>query len=394
MTAQIILKNEIYEFLIMNAENILNNAENIKKMDVSNMADDINKMSIYIKNALNISKDIIIPKEIKKEKISISYGIPQNIIVIGMGGSAIGGNLLKEFLFDKLNVPIEIIRDYNLPKYVSETTLVIVISYSGNTEESLNGFKEALEKKAMIVAISSNGLLSEMCNKNGIPIVMIPENIQPRASLPYLFFPLLNILRKINIPFDFTNEIDETISILNPLGNELHVDIPLKNNLAKQIASKLHKKIGLIYAPPRFGAVARRMKCQLNENSKNLAFWDEFSELNHNEIVGWERKLDIQREFVLILIRSEFESMCTRHRIEITKNLIYEDKVKEIIEIKGKGKGLLSQIFSLILIGDYVSLYLAFLNGIDPSPVKDISKLKKELKDRYDLTSDLQSRFC
>ena len=394
MTAWFILSNKMNEFLIMNAENILNYAEKIKKLDVSNMIDDINKTTNYIENALDISKDLIIPKEIRKERISISYGIPHNIVIVGMGGSAIGGSLLKEFLLDKLNIPIEIIRDYNLPKYVSENTLIIVVSYSGNTEETLNGFKEAVEKKAMIVAISSNGLLKKICEKNKIPIVLIPQNIQPRASLPYLFFPMFNILKKVNLPLDFYIEIEETISTLNKLGKEIHVDVPLEANLAKQIASKLHNKIGLIHAPPRFGAAARRMKCQLNENSKNLAFWDEFSELNHNEIVGWERKLDVQKEFVLILLRSSFESTYTRNRIVITKDLIYKDKVKEIIEINGVGGGLLSQIFSLILIADYVSYYLAILNGIDPSPVKDISKLKKELKVRYDFTSDLESRFC
>ena len=378
----------------MQANKILNDTEKIKKIDSSNMANDIRKMSYYIEEALNISEELKIPKQIKLGEANINYTSPQNMIVIGMGGSAIGGNLLKEFLFDKINIPFEVIRGYNVPKYVSENTLVIVISYSGNTEETLNGFKEALEKKAMVVAISSNGLLNEMCKKNQIPIIVIPQNIQPRASLPFLFFPLFKILDLLNLSQPFLEEIKETVVILKELRMNLDIDIPSENNIAKQIASKLVNKIGLIFAPPRFGAVARRMKCQLNENSKNQAYWDEFSELNHNEIVGWERKLDIQKEFILILLRSEFESVCTRHRIEITKKLIYNDKVNEIIEINGTGKGLLSHYFSLILIGDYVSFYLAILNGIDPSPVKDISKLKKELKSCYDLVGNLGTRFC
>ena len=372
---------------------MLDEIEKIKKLDKSNMVRDIQNMPDSIEEAIRISRLIDIPKEINKDSVTIKYTTPKNVIIIGMGGSAIGGDLLKEFLFDKLTIPLDIIRGYEVPRYISQDTLVIIISYSGNTEETLSGFKESLEKKAMVVCISSNGLLNEICNKLNLPIIAIPKNIQPRASLPFLFFPLLVIMNKLGLTPEFQEEIDETISLLKKMLPSIDINTPTEKNLAKQVALKLFNKISLIFSPPRFGSVARRMKCQLNENSKNLAFWNEFSELDHNEVVGWERKLDIQKEFVLILIRSDLESLSTTNRINITRDLIFSGKVYEIIELKGKGKGMLPQFFSVILIGDFISYYLAILNQIDPSPVRDISKLKKELKNQYDLIEEIRKRF-
>ncbi len=377
----------------LNVKELLNDIESIKKIDLSNMINDINEMSASIEQAIKISKELTIPNVIKNDVLNIYFQRPENIVIVGMGGSAIGGDLLKDFLFLELDIPLETIRGYNLPKYVSKKTLIIVVSYSGNTEETLNCFKEGLEKNAMIICISSNGLLEKICKKQEIPIILVPKNIQPRASLPYLFFPLLVITNSLNLTSDFKNDIEETISILAEMNKKIGSEIPFEQNEAKQIAVKLKDKVTLIFSPAGFGTIARRMKCQINENSKQLAYWNEFSELNHNEIVGWEKKLDVLKHFSLILIRSKDESVPIKTRIEVTKNLIFKDKIDEIIEIKGQGKSLLAQYFSLIFKGDLISYYLAIVNNVDPSPVKDISILKKELKSQYNLIADLEQSF-
>ena len=377
----------------MKANEVLNDFPTIKKIDSLDMINDINDLPASIEHAIKISKKLSIPNVVKNEVLDITYQKPENIIIVGMGGSAIGGDLLKDFLFLELEIPLETIRGYDLPKYVSKRTLIIVVSYSGNTEETLNCFKEGLEKNAMIICISSNGLLEKICNKQNIPIILVPKNIQPRASLPYLFFPLIVIMNYLKLTPEYKEDIEETISILIEINKKIGFEVPFEENEAKKIAAKLHNRVTLIFSPPRFGAVARRMKCQINENSKQLAYWNEFSELNHNEVVGWEKKLDVLKHFSLILIRSDNESLPIKTRIELTKDLIFKDKIDEIIEMKGQGKSLLAQFFSLIFEGDLISYYLAILNEVDPSPVKDISILKKELKSRYDLTADIEQSY-
>jgi len=377
----------------MKANEILNDMAIIKNLDSSDMIDDINDMPASIENAIKISKKLNIPDTIKNEILDISYQRPENIIIVGMGGSAIGGDLLKDFLFSELNIPLETIRGYDIPKYVSNKTLVIVVSYSGNTEETLSCFTKGLERNAMVICISSNGLLEKICSKQNIPIILVPKNIQPRASIPYLFFPLLIIMNLMGISSDYKKEIEETVSILIKLTKKIGLDVPFEQNAAKQFAEKLHGKVTLIFAPPRYGAVANRMKCQINENSKQLAYWNVFPELNHNEIVGWEKKLDVLKHFCLILIRCNNESVPIKTRVDLTIDLIFKDKIKTIIEMKSEIKSLLAQFFSLIFIGDMISYYLAILNEVDPSPVKDISILKKQLKSRYNLTADIEQRY-
>lgn len=311
-------------------------------------------------------------------KYSISYTGPiSQLIICGMGGSAVSGDYLSVYLKNKLRLPVIIQRNYDIPAFVSKDTLIILISYSGNTEETISCLVAALEKSAKIIGIGSGGTLEDFCLKHKFPFFPIPSGFQPRASFPLLFFPLLKILSEMDlIPLD-QSAIKETVSLFRQMRNEFQPEKPTDVNQAKKIASKIHGRVPVIWSP--FGCVANRMKCQFNENSKILALAEELPELNHNHIVGWESWTE-DNPFVIIAYRFQAEHPNVKLRYEISKEILRE-KV-EIIEIPARGTSLLAQLFSATYFGDYISMYLAILNNQDPNTVNNIDYLKKELEQR------------
>jgi len=318
------------------------------------------------------------------EKIAEKIDIPDckfnKIIVNGLGGSAIGGELLKCLLKDRIKIPIEVSRDYNLPAYADDNTLVFCISYSGNTEETLSQFVDAVEKKCKIISITSGGKLKEWCDKLNIPFVLIPGSYQPRAALPYLFIPLIVFLQRFRL-INLKNEIDETIQTLKEI----------KTDNLKEIAFNLKDSVPIIYASNEYSAVAKRMKTQFNENSKVPAKYDVFPELNHNEIVGYQNE-NLNKNSYIILLRDKEESEEIKTRIEITKDII-RDKVKGIHEVWAQGSSRLSKMMSLLFIGDILSYELAILNDVNPIPVKNIDILKGRLKEKLNFVERLEKRL-
>jgi len=302
------------------------------------------------------------------------------IIVSGVGGSAISGKLLKCLLRDKIRIPIEISRDYHLPAYADDNTLVFCISYSGNTEESLSQFVDAVEKKCKIIVITSGGKLKEWCDKLKVPYILIPGGYQPRAALPYLFIPLIIFLQKSGL-INLKNGIDETIQTLKEI----------KTGDIKEIAFQLKDSIPVIYASNEYSAVANRMKTQFNENSKVPAKYNVFPELDHNEIVGYQNE-NLNKDSYVILLRDENEPEEIRVRIEITKDII-KDRVKGIHEIWAQGSSRLTRMVSLLFIGDVLSYELAVLNSVDPVPVENIDAVKRRLKERSNLVKKLEGKL-
>ncbi|MEM7826768.1 MAG: bifunctional phosphoglucose/phosphomannose isomerase [Candidatus Aenigmatarchaeota archaeon] len=329
----------------------------LKQIDKGNMLELLLNFSEMAERTINV-----------KTKIKVK-AMPENIVIAGMGGSAISGNLLIDWLEHKLTIPIHVCRNYLLPNFVNKKSLVIAISYSGNTEETISAFNDARERKAMIICITSGGKLEEVSKRYRIPFVSVEKGIEPRAALPYLFFSLIRILREIGLVKD-DNEIKETITILKRLRNELK----LKDNIAKTIAKKIkNMDAAIIYAPSGLEGVATRIKTQLNENSKTLSWVGVIPEINHNEITGWSKKM----RFCVIFLRDRNETKKIRARIEFTKRIIR--KRAKIIELWARGKTKLAKMFSLILLGDFISFYLAIINKIDPTPVPLHDKIKKYL---------------
>jgi glucose/mannose-6-phosphate isomerase len=329
-----------------------------------------------IKNFPEICKDSIE----KSEKITIPDYEFDKILVCGMGGSAIGGDLLKDLLRNRISNPIEVSRQYHPPAYVDENTLTFFVSYSGNTEETLSQFVGCVKRKCKIIGITSNGKLKKWCEKFNLPFILVPKGYQPRAALPYLFFPMLICLKKLSV-IDLTKEINETIQVLKNM----------KLNGNKKIALLLKDSIPAIYASDGFATVAKRIKTQFNENSKVPARYDVFPELNHNEIVGFENETLNENHYIIIL-RDKNESKSMKTRIEVTKKLI-EDKVKGIYEIWAQGESNLAKTMSLIFIGDVLSYELAMLNKVDPEGVESIRKLKEQLKKKVNLTKELEKEI-
>jgi glucose/mannose-6-phosphate isomerase len=318
-------------------------------------------------------------------RIAMEFNPPQDfakvhtIMVTGLGGSAIGGDLLRVFAAGKARVPVVVNRDYVLPEFVSEQTLVFAVSYSGNTEETLSAYTQARAKQAKIIVLSTGGKLTEMARRDGVPVITIPGGISPRAATGYLFIPTVITLAKLGIMPDVGGELDDMVNTLKTLREQYKPAVPTADNFAKQIAQKLFNKIPLIWgAAGTTEVVATRWKGQINENSKSMAYWNIFPELNHNEIVGFEVPNQLLKQLAVVILRDQADHPRVQKRMDISKTII-RDQVGGITEVSSTGNSALARLFSLTYAADYVSVYLAALYGIDPSPVKMIDYLKNEL---------------
>jgi len=347
---------------------ILDSPEEIKRVDRSSMLSFCVDAAKHFENAVKQAK-----------KVSVGYPKPQTIIVGGMGGSAIGGELLRDWARDRVAVPIEVDREYSLPAYANKNTLLFLVSYSGETEESLSVFLDALKRKCMAVCISSGGKLLEFAEKLNMPHLRVPSGIPPRAALPYLFFPMPIILERIGLVSDTRAEVSEVLQIIKKVSRENSPEKPLSGSVSKTLASNIGGTVPVVYGFGIYRAVAQRFKQQFNENSKVPSKWEFFPELNHNEVVGWEAAKEVAKHFSVILIRDRDEPDEIRQRIEATKELMSGKSVKAF-EVWSMGKSKLAKMLSAICIGDFASIYLAVLRGIDPTPVKTIILLKEKMK--------------
>jgi glucose/mannose-6-phosphate isomerase len=306
------------------------------------------------------------------------YSQIEKIIVIGMGGSAIGGDILSKLLVNEIKVPIFVNRNYRLPNFADKKTLVFATSYSGNTEETLSSYKDAKNRGCKIICVTSGGELAKNAESDMFPIIKIPGGQPPRSALGYMFLPVLIVMQNLGLTTIKMEDIDETMSILKKFktvwGNESS-----DSNPAKKLAKMLYNKLPLIYSVDGcLGPVALRWKTQLNENSKILAYNNVFPELDHNEIVGWEGLDNLTRSMSVIILRDKDDFERNSKRIAITSSII-KDKPSEITEVRTEGDSVLARMFSLIYLGDFVSFYLAVLYGVDPTPVDRIETLKKKL---------------
>lgn len=313
------------------------------------------------------------------EKVTFDYVAPENVIVAGMGGSGIGGELVKDYARGKSQVPVEVSKDYKLPAYADKRTLVVLVSYSGDTEESLSAFLDAVQHKCMIYCVSSGGTLLKYAEKLKVPYLQVPSGMPPRAALPHLLVPLLTVVEKAGLVSGVSAELAEATKLLERIAKENAPEKPAEENLAKTLAFGINGKSPVVYGFGMLRGVAMRWKQQFNENSKVPAKWEVFSELNHNEVVGWENAKRLGKDYAAVLLRDKAESVEIRSRIEITKALM-QPTVSNTFEVWAQGKSELAKMLSTICIGDFTSVYLAYLRKVDPTPVKTISLLKAKLE--------------
>lgn len=377
----------------MQEMSVLDRLEEVEKIDKSGMLKICMKMPEHCRDAIQRAKGTKIPKKVKvSEKITIRYKRPQHIIITGMGGSAIGGEILRDWLRDRTSIPIEVCRDYVLPAYANKDTLVFALSYSGNTEETLSAFVEAINRGCMVIAVTSGRHLLSFSEKLGIPYVKIPRGMQPRAAIPYLFFPLPFLMEKMGILSNIEKETEEALLVLEELSREMAPQTPTKKNLSKKLAVELDGTVPVVYGFRQYEALARRLKAQFNENTKIPSKQDVFPELNHNEVMGWEAPETVTKQFSVILLRDPNEPPEIKHKIEATKDLALK-KAQKILEIYAKGEKNLAKIFSILHVVDLASVYLAILRKTDPTPVETITKIKKEVEKRFNLVRKLEEEM-
>jgi len=351
---------------------LLDNLKEIEKIDQGNMKKLLLEFPSQCEKAVQLAEEFAIPEGLFQKS--------DKIVVCGLGGSAIGGDILRTLLEQSLEIPILVNRNYFLPAAVNENTLTFVISYSGNTEETLTACKVAMERNSRVISVCSGGKLKELSEKGRVPCLLVPPGMPPRTTIGYLFLPLLNILERLKWTNIHKQNYDELFEVLNYVRDRYRPEITLSENPAKAISQELVGKIPLIYGVEgRTDVVAHRLKTQFNENSKIMAFWDAFPELSHNEIVAWgkEGRMDFQ-QFHSLFIRDVEEGERIKKRIEITQSIMTERKVG-FQEIWTEGENHLTRILSAIYKIDWLSFYLAALQGVDPTPVKMIDLLKREL---------------
>lgn len=307
-----------------------------------------------------------------------------SILVLGMGGSGVSGDVVQAVVEPRLPVPFRVIKSYGpLPEWVGRNTLVFAVSYSGSTEETVAALEEAHERGSRAVTISSGGPLAEMAGRYGLAHIQIPMGLQPRASLGYLTLPILGALIQVGLVPALQDDLDEAVSVLADLAERCHRKRPTAENPAKDLARRIAGRIPVVYGGYGFAETAAyRFKCDLNEYGKTPAFWNVIPESNHNEIIGWNQLADVTRDkMVLILLRSDDEHERIAHRFEITRELI-ESQFAEVIEVPAEGRSTLARLLSLVLVTQLASIYVGLSYGVDPGPVEVIQKLKAELSNR------------
>ena len=350
----------------------LDSFNRIEKRDESSMLELIESFPEQCQDAKRIGDEFELPQGFKR-----SY---KNIVCTGVGGSAVGADLARSYICREARIPVSINRDYTLANFVGPDTLVIVSSYSGNTEETLSAYREAVSRGSGIIAITSGGKLEKTAKKDGFPCLMIPEGFPPRCALGYSFFPLIAVLAKIGIIKDQAKSTDEVIRHLRRLkDSRIGYRIPYKENPAKKMAAEIFGKFPVVYGSSgHTDAIVTRWRGQLAENAKTLSSGNLFPEMNHNEIVGWDNPKKVLKDCVAIILRDASDHPRVLKRMDVTKRILNKEKIK-VLEARSSGKELLARLFSLVYFGDYVSFYLAILNGSDPTPVEKITMIKKEL---------------
>ena len=347
--------------------------ETIRSLDQSKMGDAIAGMGGHLRDASILARQALDGFSLpKKNEIS-------NIVLAGLGGSAIGGDLVRSYLLSKLSVPFTINRTYNLPGFVDENSFVIASSYSGSTEESLSMFAEAQQRGAKIICISTGGKLAELAKQPNLPIIILPAGFQPRAALAYSFVPVLLTLQKLGFTSGEDENINNAADMLDKLSKEYGTANLTESNSANTPAHSLLSKIPVIYsASDHFDSVNIRWRGQIQENGKHVAFGNVLPEMNHNEINGWDFP-HMQDKFQVIFLRSpQDEHPQVTKRFGILHEVL-TGKGVDVKELISQGDSLMARMFSLIALADWTSYYLALLAGVDPSPVPVIQTLKAKL---------------
>jgi glucose/mannose-6-phosphate isomerase len=340
---------------------LIDDPARVRTADPDGMLDRIRELGQQVRDAWRRTGEVDWPRDL---------GRVRDVTVLGMGGSAIGGDLATALVQGELGVPMQVHRDYGCPNYVGRESLVIASSYSGNTEETLSGFAEARRRRARIVALTTGGKLADEAKAAGVPLVTFSYPARPRATLGWSLGLVLGTLSRIGLVRDLAADVSTALSEL-----DVYARTP---DLGKEEARRLFGRIAGVYGARHMGVLARRWKGQWNENAKNWSFFDVMPELNHNAVVGFPHPDVAPRALTIVFLRSARDDARVAKRFDVTAELLSRANVP-LEQFSFRGANLLSEALQATYLGDHVSFYLALLNGEDPSPNTSIDYLKAQL---------------
>ncbi len=318
-------------------------------------------------------------ESIRSTEVVNLCGLPgqsfDSVVVSGMGGSAVGGLLLRDWIKDTLRVPLVVTRDYKLPGFVGERTLLLAVSYSGGTEEAISALRDGIGRGAKAVVFASGGEMAEIAEKKGLPIVRLPGGLQPRAAIPHQFFGLAVAARRLGLVGEAWGEVDEALDLLRGMSSELGTESPIALNPAKRLADRVKGYIPLVYGSSIHEAVAYRYSTQFNENGKSPAGAGFFPEAFHNAVMAAEAEPGLLKSLCAVLIHDPLESEEAAAKIGRFREIVCHG-FGRVVDVHARGKGRLARILSALYIGDFASAYLGILYGRDPSATESIDELK------------------
>jgi len=348
----------------------LDNCSRFGELDPNGMLERISELPQQCRAAWALAQGLELPP---------AYEAVRHVVILGMGGSAIGGALLQGLVAGECAAPFTIVRDYTLPAFVrGPDYLVIGCSYSGNTEETLSAFGEALERGTRPVVVTTGGNLAALAQEKEIPLVRFDYQSQPRAALGYSFTLPLGICCRLRLLRDYSADLGEAAQVMEKWQAEIGPQVPTARNAAKHLAGQIADRLPVAYGAGFLTTVANRWKTQFNENSKHWAFFEALPELNHNAVVGFGIPRTVREQTIVLMLRSSLDHPRVQVRWQVTRELLLREGV--VAEtLQGQGGSRLAQMLSLIHFGDYVSFYLALLNDVDPTPVESIAFLKRRL---------------
>lgn len=348
---------------------MLDHPEIYRRLDPYGMGEHLRGMPEQCRGAWEAAQGFHLPEE---------FSHVEKVVVAGMGGSGIGGDLLRSLAAPESPVPLFVQKDYQLPAFVDHRTLFIASSYSGNTEEVLCSLEEALARKARVLAMTSGGELAARAQKKGFPVFSITYRAPPRATVMFSFIPMLVFFQHMGFIGPKDEDFSEAVEQMEHLMIQVVEGVPIKDNPAKKLAIKLRGRLPVIYGAEHLSEVARRWKTQFNENSKSWAFHEVLPELHHNAVNGYSFPAELKEKLLIVLLHSPALHPRTALRYVITKEILEKAGIAHEV-VEAMGSSLLSQLVTTILLGDWVSLYLAMLNSVDPLPVPVIDYVKERL---------------
>lgn len=341
-----------------------------KRMDPQGMGDRIAEIGQQIDEARKLVASFPHPGP--------EFARAMNILILGMGGSAIGADLVRALVEGQSTVPILVSRDYRVPGFVGPETLAIASSHSGDTEETLSATEDALQRGAKVIVMTTGGKLAQMARERNLPILHFQSAAQPRAALGFSFGLLLGLLGKLGYVDEALFGMDEAVAMARSAPLSLGPDVPTDVNPAKQMALRIQGKLPVIYGGGILSEVARRWKGQFNENAKAWSYFEQLPELNHNAVAGYENPPDLAGNLYVILLASFTNHPRVAARVRITAQVLQQKGVMHQV-VDAQGNSPVAQMINSILIGDYASYYLALLYGSDPTPVRLLDFFKAQL---------------